>query len=97
MEHRRGGASEIIPWLTMKAAGVRGATAQPAERDGRTDRRTDRQRQDDLEQLGQSVERRAVEARRVHNTHLLEFSGLLSGMLKSLLVGMGGTRASLGS
>lgn len=29
--------------------------------------------------------------------HLLELSELLSGMLKSLRVGMGGTRASRGS
>lgn len=33
----------------------------------------------------------------MHEAHLLELSGLLSGILKSLLVGMGGTRASLGS
>ena len=34
---------------------------------------------------------------RAQEAHLLELSGLLSGILKSLRVGMGGTRASFGS
>lgn len=89
MEQRRVGASDVLAWLAVKATGVRGATAQPAEgqadRDVSTSAAAHRFCSDELCK------------HRVHDSHLLEFSGLLSGILKSLLVGMGGTRASLGS
>lgn len=69
MEQRRGGASEIIPGLTMEATGVRGATAQPAERDRQADtyRQTDRQADAHWQQLRQIVEGAALEAQSAHH------------------------------
>lgn len=75
----------------MEAPGVRGATAQPAERERQGDKGTYAVTQKNKILVSQAREHMRAQA------HLLELSGLLSGILKSLRVGMGGTRASLGS